>query len=60
MDPAQAGNVAGIFFWGYLLLQIPGGHLANFWSAKRLISILLVAWGLCAVGGLVQTWQECG
>lgn len=59
MDAAQAGNVAGIFFWGYLLLQIPGGHLANSWSAKRLISILLVAWGLCAVGcGLVQTWQE--
>jgi MFS family permease len=59
MDPAQAGNVAGIFFWGYLLLQIPGGHLANSWSAKRLISILLVAWGLCAVGcGLVQTWQQ--
>ena len=59
MDAPLAGNVAGIFFWGYLLLQIPGGHLANSWSAKRLISILLVAWGLFAVGcGLVRTWQE--
>lgn len=59
MDPPQAGNVAGVFFWGYLLLQIPGGHLANCWSAKLLISILLVAWGVCAVGcGLIQTWQE--
>src|SRR5258708_34698600 len=42
MDPAQAGNAAGVFFWGYLLLQIPGGHLAEHWSAKRLIGILLV------------------
>ena len=39
MDPAQAGNVAGIFFWGYLLLQIPGGHLANSWSAKSRLSV---------------------
>lgn len=59
MDLPQAGNVAGVFFWGYLLLQIPGGHLASSWSAKRLISILLVAWGLCAIScGLVRTWRE--
>jgi sugar phosphate permease len=59
MDPTQAGNVAGIFFWGYLLLQIPGGHIANRWSAKRFISILLVAWGIAAVGcGLVRNWHE--
>jgi sugar phosphate permease len=59
MDPAQAGNVAGIFFWGYLLLQLPAGYVANRWSAKRLISILLVAWGLCAIScGLVRTWRE--
>jgi MFS family permease len=59
MDPAQAGNVAGAFFWGYLLLQIPAGHLAEQWSAKRLISVFLVAWGIGAVGcGLVRTWQQ--
>ena len=45
MDSAQAGNVAGIFFWGYLLLQIPGGHIANRWSAKTFISIPLVRVG---------------
>ena len=27
LDSQQAGTVAGIFFWGYLALQIPGGHL---------------------------------
>jgi sugar phosphate permease len=59
MDPTQAGSAAGVFFWGYLLLQIPGGYLAEHWSAKRFISILLVLWGLAAiVCGLVRTWQE--
>jgi sugar phosphate permease len=59
MDAAQAGNAAGIFYWGYILLQVPGGHLANRWSAKRFIAILLAAWGVAAVGcGLARTWQE--
>jgi len=59
MNAAQAGSAAGIFFWGYLLLQIPGGYLAEHWSAKRFISILLVCWGLAAVVcGLVHTWEE--
>jgi sugar phosphate permease len=59
MDAAQAGNVAGIFFWGYLLLQIPGGHVANRWSAKRFIAILMLAWGVAAVAcGLATSWRE--
>ncbi|HET9178802.1 MAG TPA: MFS transporter [Terriglobia bacterium] len=59
MNAAQAGSAAGIFFWGYLLLQIPGGYLAEHWSAKKFISILLVCWGVAAVVcGLVRTWEE--
>src|SRR5713226_5380060 len=59
LDPQQAGTVAGIFFWGYLALQIPGGHLAKHWSAKKFISILLVAWGIFAIGcGLARTYHE--
>lgn len=59
MNPTQAGDAAGIFFWGYILLQIPGGHLAERWSAKRFVSILLVLWGVCSVAcGLVQTWRQ--
>ena len=59
IDPAQAGNVVGVFFGGYLVLQIPAGYIANSWSAKRTISVLLVAWGACAIGcGLVRTWQQ--
>jgi sugar phosphate permease len=56
---SEAGQLAGIFFWGYLLLQIPGGYLAQRWSAKWLIAVMLAAWGLCAIGcGLARNWQE--
>ena len=59
LDPQQAGTVAGIFFWGYLALQIPGGHLAKHWSAKKFIAILLVVWAVFAVGcGLARTYKE--
>ena len=59
LDPQQAGTVAGIFFWGYLALQIPGGHLAKHWSAKKFISILLVIWAIFAIGcGLARTYHE--
>jgi MFS family permease len=59
LDPQQAGTVAGIFFWGYLALQIPGGHLAKHWSPKKFISVLLVAWSFFAVGcSLARTYHE--
>jgi MFS family permease len=59
MDPQQAGSAAGIFFWGYLVLQVPGGYLASHWSAKRFVAILLAVWGACAVlTGLVHTGRE--
>jgi MFS family permease len=59
LDDAMKSTVAGIFFWGYLALQIPAGHLANRWSAKKVIAILLVFWGVCAAGcGLVKTYHQ--
>jgi len=59
MDPTQAGDAVGVFFWGYMLLQIPGGHLAQRWSAKRFVSILLVLWGASSMAcGLVQTGRQ--
>src|SRR5215472_12742607 len=59
MDPAQAGNAAGVFFWGYLVLQIPGGYFAHRWSAKRFVSLLLVAWGVSSVlTSFVHTSRE--
>lgn len=55
MDDQIKGNAIGIFFFGYLVLQIPGGYLASHWSARKLVSIFLVFWGVSAVGcGLVS------
>ena len=49
----------GIFFLGYVLLQIPGGYLATRWSARKWISLCLIGWGVCAVGcGLARSFRE--
>jgi len=54
MDDKIKGNAVGVFFFGYLLLQIPGGYLATHWSARKIVSIFLICWGVCAAGcGLV-------
>lgn len=59
MDDRMKGEAAGIFFFGYLLLQIPGGYWATKWGARKVVSIFLVAWGLCAVGcGLAHTFRQ--
>ena len=59
MDDRLKGQAAGIFFLGYVLLQFPGGYLAGRWSPKKLISLCLVFWGVCAVGcGLTSSFRE--
>lgn len=59
MDDRMKGQAAGVFFLGYVLLQMAGGHLAGKWSAKKLVSLCLFFWGLCAVGcGLAKTFCQ--
>jgi MFS family permease len=59
MDDRMKGEAAGIFFFGYVLLQIPGGYWATRLGARKLVSMLLVAWGLCAIGcGMARTFRE--
>jgi MFS family permease len=59
MNDQLKGEAAGIFFLGYMLLQIPCGYWASRWSARKLISLCLLAWGICAVGcGLAQTFRQ--
>ncbi|TCO60637.1 MFS transporter [Actinocrispum wychmicini] len=59
LSGAQQGLASGIFFWGYLLLQIPGGYMAERWSAKRWIAILMVLWSIAAMAsGFVNTFGE--
>jgi ACS family tartrate transporter-like MFS transporter len=53
---AVYGFGAGIFFIGYLLLEIPGALIVEHWSARRWIARILVSWGICtALVGCVQT-----
>ena len=46
----------GIFFAGYLLLEIPGALLVEHWSARKWFARILVTWGFCSMGmALVRT-----
>jgi MFS family permease len=59
INAAEEGLAAGIFFIGYISLQIPGGHLAEHWSAKKFVGIMILIWGVLAVvSGLVQSFGE--
>ena len=46
---AVYGFGAGIFFVGYLLLEIPGALIVERWSARLWMSRILITWGLCTI-----------
>jgi MFS transporter, ACS family, tartrate transporter len=53
------GIGAGIFFLGYVLLQIPGTLLVELWSARRVIALVMVVWGsLTALTAFVHTASQ--
>ncbi|ADJ44135.1 major facilitator transporter [Amycolatopsis mediterranei S699] len=55
LSAGAKGLASGIFFVGYLVLQIPAAVLAAKWSARKTVLILMVAWAFAAVlCGLVQ------
>ena len=59
MDDRMKGEAAGIFFFGYVLLQIPGGYWATRWSSRKIISLFLISWGICAIGcGLARSFRQ--
>jgi ACS family tartrate transporter-like MFS transporter len=50
------GMGAGIFFVSYVALQVPGALLVERWSARKMISATMIAWGsLTALTALVHT-----
>jgi MFS family permease len=56
INAGMAGMAGGIFFIGYLFLQIPGGNIAAHGSGKKFIAWSLVAWAVISVlTGLVHT-----
>ncbi|MDF2636358.1 MAG: major facilitator superfamily 1 [Pelosinus sp.] len=54
-----AGLAAGIFFIGYIFLQVPGGYIAEKKSAKKFITFTIFGWGLLTVvnGFVTKEWE---
>jgi ACS family tartrate transporter-like MFS transporter len=53
------GWAFGLFFAGYLLLEIPGALIVERWSARKWFARILVTWGFCSMAtALVRTPGE--
>jgi ACS family tartrate transporter-like MFS transporter len=50
------GTGYGLFFLGYFLLEVPGAILVERWSARKMISRIMISWGIVvALTSLVKT-----
>ncbi len=50
------GMGAGIFFIGYVVLEIPGSILVEKWSARKWIARIMISWGILAMlTGFIET-----
>ncbi|HVE58831.1 MAG TPA: MFS transporter [Pyrinomonadaceae bacterium] len=48
-NPEIFGFGAGIFFFGYFLLEIPGTLLVENWSARKWLARIIISWGFLAI-----------
>jgi MFS transporter, ACS family, tartrate transporter len=49
------GLGAGAFFWSYVLFQVPANAALTRVGARRWITFIAVAWGLCSAGTALAT-----
>jgi ACS family tartrate transporter-like MFS transporter len=49
------GLGAGAFFWSYTLFQVPANSALTRIGARRWITAIVVAWGLCSMGTALAT-----
>jgi MFS transporter, ACS family, tartrate transporter len=40
----------GIFYAGYIFLEIPGALIVEHWSARKWFARILITWGICSMG----------
>jgi ACS family tartrate transporter-like MFS transporter len=53
------GLGSGIFFAGYVLLEIPGSLIVELWSARKWIARIMISWGLVgSLTGLIHTAHQ--
>lgn len=45
-NDSVVGLGAGMFFIGYVLLEIPGALIAERWSARRWLARIMISWGI--------------
>ena len=56
---AVIGFGAGIFFIGYVVLEIPGSILVEKWTAKGWIARIMISWGILAMlTGVIHTKSQ--
>jgi|SRR5579884_1181019 len=56
---AVFGFGSGIFFIGYVLLEVPGTVLVEVWSARKWIARIMITWGIVAAfTGFIQTAHQ--
>jgi MFS transporter, ACS family, tartrate transporter len=56
---AVFGLGAGIFYAGYILLEIPGALIVERWSARIWMARIMITWGICTVlVGFVHTANQ--
>src|SRR3984893_3849505 len=56
---AVMGFGAGIFFFGYFLLEIPGSLLVERWSARGWMARIMISWGIVAIlMGFIHTANQ--
>ncbi len=48
LDESAFGFGMGVFFIGYLVLEIPGTLIVERWSARKWISRIMISWGIVA------------
>lgn len=61
-NEAVLSTGAGMFFLGYVLLEIPGTLLVEKWSARKWLGRIMITWGVfAALQAFVRTkWQFYG
>ncbi|MCX5885605.1 MAG: MFS transporter [Proteobacteria bacterium] len=53
------GMGAGIFFFGYVLFEVPGALIAERWSPRIWIARIMITWGIisCFMAFIQNAWQ---
>src|SRR5580658_10144762 len=52
---AEYGLGAGAFFWSYVLFQVPSNMILSRLGARRWLTVVILAWGLCSASTALIT-----